>query len=349
VIRNKRSRRSDPGAAVPALERPAPVASVQPEIDVRPAPELEGVTPPPGGLDLAQIGRALREARERTGQPVEVIADALCIRPAYLSALERGDANALPGRTYALGFIRAYAASLGLRADRVVEEARIALDRVPAMRRYAPPREAAAPPRTLGLGLVAVLALVGLAGWALLAARTPGEPDATAVAATETTSNETTAVPAPVRAPAVRESSAIAPSGVDAPSPTVVDAAPATSTPPANPDVAPPAVATPQLAAADVEAEALPAGTRVVLEAIEPAWIQVRSPDRAFVHTGTLQAGQRFEVPDRTDLALWTGNAGGLVVRVDGQALPPLGPSGGVVRQFALDPERLLAATAGRP
>jgi cytoskeleton protein RodZ len=55
----------------------------------------------------------------------------------------------------------------------------------------------------------------------------------------------------------------------------------------------------------------------------------------------TLRAGDTYLVPNRPDLTLWTGNAGGLEVIVDGATLPPLGPSGSARRDIQLDPERL--------
>ena len=47
-------------------------------------------------------------------------------------------------------------------------------------------------------------------------------------------------------------------------------------------------------------------------------------------------------VPDRPDLVLWTGNAGGVEVIVDGAPLPPLGPEARVVRDVSLQPQALL-------
>ncbi len=88
---------------------------------------------------------------------------------------------------------------------------------------------------------------------------------------------------------------------------------------------------------------------RIALVASEESWVQVRSEDRQFIRTRTLQPGDRFDLPDRSDLALWTGNAGGITVIVDGQSLGALGTSGHVVRDVPLTPEALKARlTASR-
>jgi cytoskeleton protein RodZ len=86
---------------------------------------------------------------------------------------------------------------------------------------------------------------------------------------------------------------------------------------------------------------------RVILRARESSWIQVRSESRDYVRTRTLQPGDTFLVPNRSDLALWTGNAGGLEVLVDGRPIAELGGRGVVVRDVSLDPEQLLARGGG--
>lgn len=87
---------------------------------------------------------------------------------------------------------------------------------------------------------------------------------------------------------------------------------------------------------------------RVVLLAKDTVWVQIRSYGRDFVRSRTLEPGERLVLPDRDDLALWTGNAGGLEVIVDGRVLGPLGEVGAVMREVPLAPSALKARLGGR-
>ncbi len=80
---------------------------------------------------------------------------------------------------------------------------------------------------------------------------------------------------------------------------------------------------------------------RVVIRALESSWIQISSPAGDYLRDRTLEPNDVFLVPNRPDLELWTGNAGGLEVIVDGTVLAPLGTSGAVVRYVPLDPSSL--------
>ena len=85
---------------------------------------------------------------------------------------------------------------------------------------------------------------------------------------------------------------------------------------------------------------------RVVIIAVDDSWVQVMGPDNELLLTRILHAGDSYRVPDRPGLVMVTGNAGGLEVRVDDAIAPTLGPLGVVLRDIALDPDRLLAGTA---
>ena len=66
------------------------------------------------------VGGLLRASRLRIGEDLRDVAAALYIRYSYLNAIEEGRYEALPGPTYAVGFVRVYAEHLGLDADEVV-------------------------------------------------------------------------------------------------------------------------------------------------------------------------------------------------------------------------------------
>lgn len=84
---------------------PAPAASAETEILL----ENEG-----------KVGGILKQARLRQGKKLPDIAQSLCIRKAYLEAIEESRYDAIPEFPYGLGFIRSYADFLGEDSARIV-------------------------------------------------------------------------------------------------------------------------------------------------------------------------------------------------------------------------------------
>lgn len=74
--------------------------------------------------DVSTVGLMLQEMREQYGLTLRDVANALRIRVVYLHALEEGRLSDLPGRTYAVGFLRSYAEYFGLDGDEVVRRFR---------------------------------------------------------------------------------------------------------------------------------------------------------------------------------------------------------------------------------
>jgi cytoskeletal protein RodZ len=123
--------------------------------------------------DQHQLGRLLRDTRESRGIDLDRAERDTKIRARYLHALERGDYRDLPGGVYASGFLRNYAAYLGLDPDAIVEQYRRETQAAPqAAGRAAPPRPRVAP-RVRGpvvvvtpdrvLAVLLVLLVVGIA------------------------------------------------------------------------------------------------------------------------------------------------------------------------------------------
>lgn len=64
--------------------------------------------------EFDSVGLELQAHRARKGHDLEMAARVLRIKIAHLKAIEDGQFDVLPGRTYAVGFVRAYAEYLGL-------------------------------------------------------------------------------------------------------------------------------------------------------------------------------------------------------------------------------------------
>lgn len=64
--------------------------------------------------DAATLGEALRAARLVSGLSMAQLSTATRVHPRYLTALEQGEFAVLPSRIFSIGYVRAYAAALGL-------------------------------------------------------------------------------------------------------------------------------------------------------------------------------------------------------------------------------------------
>ncbi|SDF91163.1 protein RodZ, contains Xre-like HTH and DUF4115 domains [Limimonas halophila] len=114
--------------------------------------------------------RLLRRTREMHGQDLGEIAAALRIRHAYLSAIERGAFDELPGATYAVGFVRSYAAFLELDEEEVVrrfKEDVAGLERTQELHFPEPVNEGKVPGGAVIL-ISLVLLAVAYGGWYVL-------------------------------------------------------------------------------------------------------------------------------------------------------------------------------------
>ena len=83
----------------------------------------ENISPPPFDLDNYKelnVGQILRRTREHYGQTIGQVEVNLRIRATHIQAIEDVDITRLPGRVYAIGFVRSYSEYLGLDGDKMV-------------------------------------------------------------------------------------------------------------------------------------------------------------------------------------------------------------------------------------
>jgi cytoskeleton protein RodZ len=307
------------------------------------------------GAEAARLGDELREARLALGISVEEMAARLRIRRAHLEALEEGRLRDLPGAAYAVGFVRSYAAALGLDPDEMARRFRDLTGTAAVKPRLVFPEPV--PDRGMPAGLmigvgamIAVGAYVAWFNWAGGGSRTvdvvPPVPPRLEAAAEQGRAQLPTrdatlplaALPPPggtgsnTSAQAATVPAAPVPAAFQASAPSAAPAAAASAAAPAAPAAADPA--------------ALPDGTRIVLRArptgVDGAWVQVRDPRSGQVLLNrVLRPGETWPVPPRAGLLLDTGKANELDILLDGQPQPTLEGVIGVRRNIALDPDRV--------
>jgi cytoskeletal protein RodZ len=71
---------------------------------------------------VKELGDLLRQSREEKNFSLKEVENATSIRMSYLKAIEDGEMNKLISPVYAQGFVKQYAAFLGLEGDQLIKE-----------------------------------------------------------------------------------------------------------------------------------------------------------------------------------------------------------------------------------
>ncbi|MFL5300324.1 MAG: helix-turn-helix domain-containing protein [Anaeromyxobacteraceae bacterium] len=118
----------------------------------------------------AGFGRWLHQERELRALSRDEVARLTKLAPAVIDALESGDPDRMPPKAYVFGYLRSYAAAVGLDADDVVLRWQEVVG--PEGSAIDAPRPRPVPWRAI-LAALAVAALVLAAAYALFAPREP--------------------------------------------------------------------------------------------------------------------------------------------------------------------------------
>ena len=351
----------------------------------------------PAGMSMG-VAALLRETRIKQGRDVAVVATTLRIRQPYLQAIEDGRFEDLPGSTYAVGFVRAYAEFLGLDGAEIVRRFKQENSDLAGRAELVFPSATSGGGIPTGalLGIAVVGALVAYGLWYFLqdhndtvaeavpplperlaamlhkpvdqdapqtASSSPesASPQTASPAPQEAMTPQTMAPTSPAPAPEVQQSApepAPAPTVTPEPAKPVKQArkteAPKVETPAAptamaesppapagdNPSAAPASADQPAADAPKADKVVWKTSKRVRLKASADCWIKIRDAEGKVVLSRLLHAGDSFAPPGNAGLTMTVGNAGALVVALDGNDLPALGAEG-QVKKVALDPEKL--------
>ncbi len=333
------------------------------EADDEGHPHLREVAAEPHD-EKSSVAAELSRARQARGIDLHDAARELRIRHEHLGALEERRFDERPGPAYVIGFLRSYAAYLGLDAQDLVArfKAETSAFGAPQKLDFPSPADEGRLPRWPLLLMALALAIAVYAVWyylgttdrlafdkvsevpASLAAQvaTPGpaEPAQTPAATEVTTKTPTT--------PATEVATKTPPTPAGELGAAGSALAAATTQQSAAAPQAPSAEASTGASAPRVLGQGDP-GSGIVLRATLESWVRVTGPDNELLLEKFLRPGDVYTVPDRFGLLLTTGNAGGIEITVAGRVAPALGPIGAVRRNVVLESEKLLAGTALTP
>jgi transcriptional regulator with XRE-family HTH domain len=86
------------------------------------ATRAKAATPAPNLDPSWRAGRKLTEARQQLGLTIEEVAERIRVRKEFLEALEDMNIKLLPGKAYAVAFLRSYARELGIDERAIVDQ-----------------------------------------------------------------------------------------------------------------------------------------------------------------------------------------------------------------------------------
>jgi len=241
---------------------------------------------------MPALGEEFRSAREARGLSLSEVSEQIHIRSVYLNAIENEDWPSIGAPVYVRGFLRTYARFLGLDAEDAVERFNRT---VPLERHHAPAAATTA---------AAERESAGVSPWAMIAV-------AVALVLVAFVGYEWWAYAHGAPAPTV----------ASGPQPAATPAGSET----AAPDATAPASASPLPSASPTPS----VRHEIAIRLTERSWLRVtvdgKTRMEAIYPAGTARTFHGTIADVRA------GNAGGVVLEVDGQPTPPLGKAGDVV------------------
>lgn len=263
---------------------------------------------------MAGEGKLLQEARKEKGWSLVQAEDVTKIRVRYIEAMENENYAILPGSTYAKGFLRTYSKILGLNPEDILDlykasEPELQPNSEPVLNAVTPIKRKTVWLRPSIAVLVGLLAIGAVAGIMFLSKEPTGKvPTA-----------DYTPAPLPTAPAAEQEQPE---NGAN--------------TPQTSPQTPPSVIA----ATAD--------GLKAQIVFTQPCWIVVNVDGKPALE-GTFATGTTKELTATDQIEFVTvGNAGGIMITLNGKNVPSLGTPGQVVRNVVLNKDTL-TQISGQP
>ncbi len=262
-----------------------------------------------GNDDVPTVGSRLRAARERKGLTLDQVAADTRIARRHLENIEADNFDDLPGRTYAVGFTRTYAKTVGLDEEEMVSMVREEMELATIDERYADHSrgkfEPGDPSRAPGGGLLyfSIFAVIVLLVGIFFAARALFSPSAEIPSLVEQERQEQQAAAAAQQAAQQQ---------------------------PAQP------------------AGSLQPSGEVTFTAEGETWVRFYDGEGRVLREGTMTEGDSFTLPaDAQDPQLITGRPDRLAITIGGRSVRKLSTDVETVQDVPISAEALLARSGG--
>lgn len=256
-------------------------------------------------MEDVEIGEALRRTRLYFGKTLADVEAALRIRASQLEAIEKGDMSALPGRVYAIGFVRTYAEYLDLDGGHVVGLFKAQYMDAPQksfLSFYIPASETQTPPMWLViLCVVSFFILLEI----LYNQFTPSH----------FAELQIIPVPSDIVSHINKDIIPLTPEKVEPQIDLSVAAAPAIE----------------NMANEEKQDQG------IILKVLGDSWVEIKNAENEIIVSDILKEGDEYFVPDFPGLSMSLGNAANVEILLNGRALKPLGGDGDVRRDIPLN------------
>lgn len=273
------------------------------------------------------VGDILQRARERLNLTVDQCAIETKIQKNFLKSIEAGKLDQLPGRVYAIGFIKTYAEYLGLDGEKIIQ----LLKKQSGQRVKPKPLATTMPvdedhsvPTTKTLFIVLALLVGGLVLYSLSNSGNSNDQEIIPPVSEEL-KNQVTLSSKPDRSSSNDLTLASINNQVD--------------------DTAHNKLIDNDSEAVEAKGEVQSAKQikhSIGLKALDTVWLEIKTSDGRVMLSRVLSTGEEYWLPsDSINATLTMGNAAGLQIIIDGEMLPILGKKAQVIRNFSLNAEYL--------
>ena len=258
------------------------------------------------------IGEVLRAARLHYDQSLQDIERTLRIRECQIEAIEKGDIEKLPGRVYAIGFVRSYAEYLNLDGDQAVEmfKKQYLGNTVNNRPKLPIPAEESKVPSFWLVILSLILVCAVIFYWISFRY-----------------ADHVSVMPIPP-----------VPERVERHSENLLNEPEVSNVEELEESIE----SNIQSEEVSVAPEDIADKKGIILNIKEDSWVEIKDKNKKIVVSEVLLTGDQYFVPDSAELTMSLGNSGGVEIVVNGRVLEPLGKKGEVRRNIPLQVEHLM-------